>query len=97
MKAGKRVFLIIAAANHDPAVFVEPSRLLLNRASERKHLAFGLSIHSCMGLQLARLEAAIAIPRILARWSHIELAGELHWHPHLLWRGLKSLPVKVTA
>jgi cytochrome P450 len=97
MKAGQRVFLILAAANHDPAIFADPNRLLLNRVSERKHLAFGLGIHSCMGLQLARLEAAIAIPKILERWSHIELAGELDWYPQLLSRGLKSLPVKVSA
>jgi cytochrome P450 len=50
-----------------------------------------------MGLQLARLEAAIAIPKILAKWSHIELAGEPDWYPQLLSRGLKSLPVKVSA
>lgn len=95
MTAGQRVFLILAAANHDPAVFAAPDRLLLDRVSERKHLAFGLGIHSCMGLQLARLETAIAIPKILSRWSHIELAGELEWYPQLLSRGLKSLPVKV--
>jgi cytochrome P450 len=95
MKAGQRVFLILAAANHDPAVFAEPGRLLLNRVSERKHLAFGLGIHSCMGLQLARLEVTIAIPKILARWRHIELAGDLDWYPQLLSRGLKNLLVKV--
>jgi cytochrome P450 len=97
MKAGQRVFLILAAANHDPAVYAEPSRLLLDRVSERKHLAFGLGIHSCMGLQLARLEATIAIPKILAKWNHMELAGALDWHPQLLSRGLKRLPVKVSA
>ncbi len=97
MKAGQRVFLILAAANHDPSVFAQPDRLILNRQGERSHLAFGFGLHSCMGLQLARLEARIAIPGILAKWSRIELAGELEWHPQLLSRGLKALPVRVGA
>lgn len=96
MKAGARVFLILAAANHDPEIFETPGRLILNRVSERKHIAFGFGLHSCMGLQLARLETALAVPKILAKWSHIELAGALEWHPQLLSRGLKALPVRVS-
>lgn len=96
MKAGQRVFLILAAANHDPTVFENPDRLRLNRASARKHIAFGYGLHSCMGLQLARLEASIAIPGILDKWKRIELDGDLEWHPQLLSRALKALPVKVT-
>jgi cytochrome P450 len=95
MKAGQRVFLMLAAANHDPSIFGQPDQLLLDRVAGRNHLAFGFGIHSCMGLQLARLEGRIAIPAILARWSHIELAGELDWHPQLLSRGLKALRVRV--
>lgn len=95
MKAGQRVFLILAAANHDPAVFDKPDRLLLDRNFDRGHIAFGFGLHSCMGLQLARLEAAIAIPGVLKKWSRITLAGDLEWHPQLLSRGLKALPVRV--
>ena len=95
MKAGQRVFLMLAAANHDPAIFARPDLLILDRVCDRNHLAFGFGIHSCMGLQLARLEGRIAIPAILARWSEIELAGDLDWHPQLLSRGLKALRVRV--
>lgn len=95
MKKGQRVFLMLAAANYDPDVFDEPEKLILNRKWDRNHIAFGFGLHSCMGLQLARLEAAIAIPKILAKWGNIELAGDLAWHPQLLSRGLKALPVKV--
>ena len=86
---------MLAAANHDPAIFERPDLLILDRICDRNHLAFGFGIHSCMGLQLARLEGRIAIPAILARWSKIELAGELDWHPQLLSRGLKALRVRV--
>ena len=95
MTAGQRVFLILAAATDDPKVFDHPDQLRLDRTSERKHIAFGYGLHSCMGLQLARLEAAIAIPAILEKYGRIELAGELKWHPQLLSRGLKALPLEV--
>lgn len=97
MKARQRVFLILAAANRDPAYFENADTLNLTRTWDRKHIAFGFGLHSCMGLQLARLETAIAIPAILKKWSSIELDGELDWHPQLLSRGLKALPVRVTA
>lgn len=97
MKAHQRVFLILAAANRDPAYFEDADLLNLTRTWDRKHIAFGFGLHSCMGLQLARLETAIAIPAILKKWSSIELDGELDWHPQLLSRGLKALPVRVTA
>ena len=97
MKAGQRVFLILAAANRDPAVHADPDTLKLDRKPERNHLAFGFGLHSCMGLQLARLEAAIAIPGILRKWGRIELVGELAWHPQLLSRGLTELRCKVQA
>ena len=97
MKAGQRAFLILAAANRDPAIFPDPDSLRLDRQSERGHLAFGYGLHSCMGLQLARLEASIAIPGILRKWRHIELAGAPRWHPQLLSRGLFELTCTVQA
>ena len=95
MKAGQRVFLIVAAGNHDPLVFEDPDALILDRQNERQHLGFGYGLHSCMGLQLARLETAIAVPGILARWGQIDLAGPIEWHPQLLARGVKALPLRV--
>jgi len=95
MTTGQRVFLFLAADNQDPSVFEQPDQLILDRKFERGHIAFGYGLHSCMGLQLARLETSIAVPGILRKWSRIELAGELEWHPQLLSRGLKSLPVRV--
>lgn len=95
MRAGQRVFLIVAAGNHDPAIFDRPDELILDRVSERQHLGFGYGLHSCMGLQLARLETAIAIPGVLAKWSDIRLNGVVEWHPQLLARGVRALPLRV--
>ena len=64
--------LRIGAANRKPAQFKQPNDLLLERAKIR-HLAFGLSIHPCAGMSLARLEGRIAIGRFLQRFPDYRL------------------------
>jgi cytochrome P450 len=71
---GALVTLCIGAANRDPAQFARPDELDLSRQDNR-HLAFGLGIHQCAGLSLARLEGRIAIGRFLARFPHYRLAA----------------------
>ena len=71
---GTPVTLCIGAANRDPAQFEDPDRLDVGRAPNR-HLAFGLGIHQCVGMSLARLEGAVAIGRFLARFPDYALTG----------------------
>lgn len=96
-RKGQRVFLILASANRDPEVFADPDQVKFGRSDGRNNIAFGYGIHACMGAPLAKLEIAIALPKILARWSEMELNGPLEWYPTLLARGLKSLPLKVRS
>lgn len=91
---GDSVLLGIAPANRDPAVFAEPDRLDLTR-TPNAHLGFGLETHFCVGAQLARMEARTAIPALLARFPHIELAGEPAWRRTIILRGLDRLPVRL--
>jgi cytochrome P450 len=74
LDAGALVTLCIGAANRDPAQFAEPDRLDFGRADNR-HLAFGLGIHQCAGLSLARLEGRVAIGRFLRRFPAYRLTG----------------------
>jgi cytochrome P450 len=62
--AGTTVLPLIAAANRDPAVFVDPDELDLRRENARQHIGFGFGTHFCIGNQLARREAAAAIGAI---------------------------------
>ena len=71
--AGSLLSLCIGAANRDPAQFDQPNQLLLERQNNR-HLAFGLGIHQCAGMSLARLEGRIAIGRFLQHFPHYRLA-----------------------
>ena len=64
MPAGTYVHLCIGAANRDPAQFPDPDRLDIRREPNR-HLAFGFGIHTCAGNSLARMEAQVAIGKLV--------------------------------
>ncbi|HEX8325177.1 MAG TPA: cytochrome P450 [Tepidisphaeraceae bacterium] len=94
---GEMVFLILPAANRDPARFSDPDRFDMHRA-DNKHVAFGYGGHFCAGAGLARLETQVAIERLLARFNAVELDGPVpKRESSLLLRGLESLPVRLRA
>jgi len=94
LRRGDRVFLSPSSANRDPAVFEDPDHLDITRRQGRQ-LGFGVGMHYCLGAPLARLEAAVAIPRALDRLPGLRPADdELSWHPVLLSRGMLSFPVR---
>ncbi|MGY4481490.1 cytochrome P450 [Bradyrhizobium sp. LM3.2] len=62
---GETVLCLLGSANRDPAVYPDhPDRLDVTRQNVRP-LSFGGGIHFCLGAQLARLEAEIAIATLL--------------------------------
>src|SRR5262245_9225832 len=92
---GQRIFALIGSANHDPEVFENPERLVLDR-EPNKHLAFGNGPHYCLGAALSRLEARIAFNVILRELPGLALAvprESLRWKPNQIFRGLAALPV----
>jgi cytochrome P450 len=90
--AGTYVHLCIGAANRDPAQFPDPDRLDIRRGPNR-HLAFGLGIHACAGMSLARMEARIAIGRLVKRFETIEPAGDAVRGGRARFRGFLHFPV----
>jgi cytochrome P450 len=70
LEPGDTVLLSIAAANHDAAVFHDPGRIDLARAPN-PHLGFGWGPHVCLGANLARLEARIALRTLLERFPEL--------------------------
>ncbi len=92
-RKGQNAILLLGAANRDPKVFPEPDRLDLGRTDNR-HLSFSHGNHFCLGAQLARLEAQVAVREIVRRFPGMHLASErLEWGNFLFLRGLKALPV----
>ncbi len=94
MPAGTQITLCIGAANRDPAQFPDPDRLDVGRTPNR-HLAFGTGIHQCAGMALARLEAAIAISRFLARFPNYALSGETVRGRRARFRGFLRVPARL--
>ncbi|MDH5340758.1 MAG: cytochrome P450 [Rubrivivax sp.] len=92
LPAGSFLTLGIGAANRDPAEFPHPDRLDLARKPNR-HLAFGHGAHACAGMNVARLEARIAIGALLRRYPRIDLAAPPRRDRRLRFRGFSALPV----
>ena len=92
--AGTFITLGVGAANRDPAQFPDPDRLDVGRKPNR-HVAFGHGDHACAGMNVARLEARIAINGLLARFPGIERAGAPERDRRVRFRGFRHLPVAV--
>jgi cytochrome P450 len=91
---GESVLCLLGSANRDPAVYPDrPDRLDVTRPNVRP-LSFGGGIHHCLGAQLARIEAEIAISTLLRRLPELRLddADDPEWRPTFVLRGLKRLP-----
>jgi cytochrome P450 len=97
VRPGELLVFLLGAANRDPEDFVDPDRLDLGRRPN-PHVSFGHGPHLCLGLALARLEAEILFAMTAARFREIHLESErLIWNRNFGFRGLRELPVGVSA
>jgi cytochrome P450 len=92
---GTFVTLCIGAANRDPAVFADPERFDVSRHSN-PHLAFAAGPHQCAGMNLARLEARIALEAFLKRFPDYTVAGKPRRNRRARFRGFGALPLRLS-
>lgn len=64
LKEGDAVMCLQGMANRDPERWEDPDRLDIFR-EPRQHMGFGFGLHSCLGLNLARLETQVWLDRLL--------------------------------
>lgn len=90
--AGSRALLVLAAANRDPRRFTDPATFDITRKDNRP-LSFGLGPHYCLGAAFARMQAEIAVPVLLRRFSRMALAGPPTYRDQLVTRGFARMDV----
>jgi cytochrome P450 len=96
LRRGTKVGLLFGSANHDEAVFSDAEGLDLGR-TRNDHIAFGGGIHYCVGAPLAKVELEAAYGVFARRVAEFELAGpDLPRVPSLVFRGVRSLPLRVS-
>jgi cytochrome P450 len=84
--------LAIGAANRDPAEFADPERFDIGR-KPNNHLGFGQGAHACSGMNVARMEARIALLKLFQRFPTLDLDGTPERDRRLRFRGFRRLPV----
>lgn len=95
IEAGSRVLLAVMSANHDPAVFADPDRLVIDR-SPNPHLAFGAGSHACLGSPLARVELQETFKELATNFHGVEvLSDPLVYNRTIVSRSLHELQVKL--
>jgi cytochrome P450 len=96
LPAGARLFLWLAASGRDAAAFADPDTFDLRRPDAERHLAFGKGLHYCLGANLGKLEAQIAITELARRYPGLWLAPgqRLTFHPNISFRGPQVLTVQ---
>jgi hypothetical protein len=93
LEKGQSVVCLLGSADRDPAVYSDPDRLDITRRDVRP-LSFGGGIHYCVGAQLARIEAGIAVTTLLHRLPNLQLDDIdcPDWRQTFVLRGLNKLP-----
>ena len=95
IKKGEKIAMYYGSANRDEDVFENSMTFDITR-NPNEHIAFGIGQHSCLGLNLARLELRVMFEQLLARFPDIELAGPISRLRSNFINGFKRIPVKFT-
>ena len=94
--AGAKLALCIGSANRDERVFTRADEFDLHRPKEElsQSVSFGGGRHFCLGANLARLEARIALRELVTRVKRIQVAHDECLRVHSVSvRGFSSVPV----
>ncbi|MFD0549644.1 cytochrome P450 [Streptomyces rectiviolaceus] len=97
LRAGDKVVVFHASANHDERVFADPHRLDLSR-SPNPHVSFGEGPHVCLGAHFARLQLRVLYEEFRASQpTPPQLAAPPRRLVSNFINGLKSVPVQLSA
>jgi cytochrome P450 len=72
---GMPIYVLISAANHDPAAFPDPNRFDIDRPNLKDHVAFGFGMHTCIGNAITRSVVPMLIRSMVERFPTMRLAN----------------------
>ncbi|WP_341927108.1 cytochrome P450 [Nocardioides psychrotolerans] len=96
--AGSKLLLVLGSANRDAEVFSRPDDFDIRRdkAEVAQLLSFGGGRHFCLGANLARLEAQVALRELVRRVRTVEVDHRAAVRVHSTSvRGFSAMPVRV--
>lgn len=90
------LWFTLSISGRDPGVFPEPDTFDPERKIEpnRRHIAFSLGKHMCLGQFIARAQLQEALHQIPQRLCNPRLAGNFGWRPFPGIWGLRGLPIE---
>ncbi len=91
---GRKVLVFMGAANRDPRRWERPDDYDVTR-TVAGHVGWGVGIHACVGMALARLEGECLLGALARQVSVMELAGMPVRRCNNTLRGLASLPLRL--
>jgi cytochrome P450 len=94
---GETVVMLYGSANRDEDIFGCDSEEFKVTRHPNPHIAFGCGEHSCLGAQLARLEACVLFDELLRRFPRLELVGDVDRMRATMIPGVKRMPVRLGA
>jgi cytochrome P450 len=93
VKKGDNIYLSYAAANRDPIVFEDPHRFDISRANAKRHLAFGVGPHVCIGARLAKMQLRALLKEVVTHIPDIRPIGEPEWLKSVWFNAIIKMPV----
>lgn len=97
IREGQYVTMMYGSANRDEEIFGSTAEQLDITRNPNPHITFGCGEHSCVGAQLARLEARVLFEELLARFENVELDGAITRMKATMVPGVKQMPVRLVA
>lgn len=91
---GTMVFFPVSIAGRDPDAFSRPERFDPDRSDARRHLAFGMGKHICLGQFIARAQLQEGLHQITQRMRNPRRTGASGWRPFYGIWGLRGLPIE---
>jgi len=92
------LFFPLSVSGRDPVTYPDGERFNPDRAiePEKRHLAFALGRHMCLGQYIARAQLQEALHQVAKRMRDPAPAGQPGWRPFPGTWGIKGLPIAFT-